>query len=98
MMTRVGDWVYTDWTLIPDEDVFSMARVGLPEDFGIDGLVAVFIACDHKLNPEPMCYVDAAQRIDGEWVDCDGEDVDVDEGGVHRRVVAWTVFPALQFN
>ena len=98
MIVGVGDWVYTDVRLIPDDILFTDARVGLPEEYGVDGLVAVFIACNHHLNPEPMCYVDAAERVDGDWLDVDGEPVEVDERGQRRRVVAWTPFPALQFN
>lgn len=96
MMMGIGDWVYTDTTLIPDELLFTDARIGFPEDYGL-GLVIVFIACDHHLNPEPMCYVDAAEMVDGEWIDVDGEPVEVDDRGQKRRVVAWTAMPRLQF-
>lgn len=99
MMASVNsDWVYTDVRLIPDDILFTNARIGLPEDYGVEGLVAVFVASNHRLNPEPICYVDAAERVDGDWVDVDGDMVECDERGKVRRVVAWTAFPALQFN
>lgn len=98
MIIGGNDWVYTDVRLVPDEAVFTKARIGLPEEYGVDGLVTVFIACNHRLNKEPMCYVDAAERVDGDWLDVDGEQVEVNEDGRSRKVVAWTAFPALDFR